>query len=196
MTFDRSGGDDVILNTAQISPLQNNLFYYNSSVTTLFSGSLAAVLGPTVTVSTQRTPVLPSTYNWSLGIQRNLGFGVFLDLACVGTGGRHQRRTIDVNTAPYGTKRQLSSCDPTTALPASPLPLAAPCTLMQDNFLRPLRGYQAVVYQSFDGSTNYHSMQLQLNRRVRGGLQIGGNWTWSKAMNYDNFPYVPRRRPP
>ena len=36
-----------------------------------------------------------------------------------------------------------------------------------------------------DASTsNYHSLQAQANRRFSHGLQFGGDWTWSKTMDF------------
>ena len=43
-----------------------------------------------------------------------------------------------------------------------------------------------------NGNTMYQSMQSSLNRRMKGGLQIGSAWTWSKAeaSNFDVSPLV------
>jgi hypothetical protein len=83
-----------------------------------------------------------------------------------------QRRSF--NALPYGTRFLPSSIDSTTG---SPLP---------DNFLRPLPGYADIQYIELAGTSNYHSLQTQINKRFSKGLQFGLAHTWSKAMTIVN----------
>jgi hypothetical protein len=83
-----------------------------------------------------------------------------------------QRRSL--NALPYGTRFLASSIDPTTG---NPLP---------DNFLRPLPGYGDIQYIELAGTSNYHSLQTQINKRFSKGFQYGVSWTWSKAMTIVN----------
>jgi hypothetical protein len=55
---------------------------------------------------------------------------------------------------------------------------------LQDNFFRTYLGFGDIVQREPASSSNYHSLQLQLNRRFSKGIQFGAAWTWSKAMNY------------
>jgi hypothetical protein len=86
---------------------------------------------------------------------------------------RHILATLPMNNLPYGVRFLPSSQDPTS--PGKPLP---------DNFLRPIPGYGTIQSTEYTGSSNYHSMQTQINRRFAKGVQFGGSWTWSKAMDY------------
>ena len=121
-----------------------------------------------------QSPYRPqSVYNWSLGIQRDIGFGAVLDVAYVGNVGRHLQEVVDLNAEPYGTNFLRSSADPTS--PGKPLPV---------NFLRPIPGYATISYYQDAGTSNYHSMQVQIKKRFSKSLTFGATWTWSKAMNY------------
>jgi hypothetical protein len=90
----------------------------------------------------------PGSYNWSLGVQRDVGLGFVLDVSYVGTVGRHMRRAKGINTLPYGTRFQQSSINPDTGRPK------------QDNFLRKYQGDGTINYYSFDDNSNYHSLQI------------------------------------
>src|SRR5260370_29761757 len=83
-----------------------------------------------------------------------------------------QRRSL--NAVPYGTRFQPSSVDPTAS---TPLP---------DNFLRPLPGYADIQYIELASTSNYHSLQTQVNKRFSKGFQFGATWTWSKALTLVN----------
>jgi len=117
----------------------------------------------------------PVVYNASLGIQRNVGFDTVIDVAYVGSFGRHIGQTTDINALPYGTKFLASSLDPTNS--------NRPFT---DDYLRPYQGYGSIKWLQFDGNSSYHSLQVQAIRRFSRGLQFGAAWTWSKAMAYSD----------
>ncbi len=87
-------------------------------------------------------------YNWSLGVQQNIGWGTVLDTAYVGSVGRNLLQRRSLNAIPYGRRFLASSIDPTTG--TTPLP---------DNFLRTLPGYADIQYIRCRPSSIYHSMQ-------------------------------------
>lgn len=152
----------------------------NTITRTAFNTTIADLLrspfrvSPSGVTSIQRDFQPPTVYNWSFGIQQNIGFGTVLDVAYVGNVGRHLMQRRSLNALPYGTRFLPGSIDSTTN---SPLP---------DNFLRPLPGYADIQYIELAGTSNYHSMQTQLNKRFAKGFQFGVAWTWSKAMTIVN----------
>jgi hypothetical protein len=130
----------------------------------------------------------PRVYNASLGIQRNIGFETVIDVAYVGSFGRHIGETIDINMLPYGTRFLPQNLDATNS--------NKPFT---DDYLRPYAGYGSIKWLQFDGNSSYHSLQVQARRRFSKGLQFGASWTFSKAMAYSDgdqgtvSTYVSRR---
>ena len=114
---------------------------------------------------------IPTVYKWSFGIQQKLPGDMLLDTAYVGNTGRHLRHSRQLNTLAPGTRFLASSLDSTTNRP------------LPDNFLRPYPGFTNVSLRAEDvGWSNYHSLQVSLNRRKAGALQYGLAYTWSKAM--------------
>jgi hypothetical protein len=123
-------------------------------------------------------------YNYSFGIQRNIGWDTVANIAYVGNVARHLQQTRNLNTLPYGQRFLPASADPT--LPGRPLP---------DPFLMAYRGYQTINALEYSGISNYNSLQVTANRRMRQGLQVGGAYTWSKAMTLtDDANNVPMHR--
>jgi hypothetical protein len=135
----------------------------------------------------QRDYDSPAVYNFSFGIQRDIGFNTVLDVAYVGSLARHLLQRRSINPVPYGTRFQPSNFDLTIAPPTQP---ANPPLLLEllptpraDNFLRPYKGYGDINYIEFASNSNYHSLQIQANRRVSANLAFGLSYTWSKVMD-------------
>jgi len=131
---------------------------------------------PSFSDSLNRSNVPARIYNAQLGIQRRIGFGTVLDVAYVGTFGRHIGEKSQLNNLPFGTRFLAANLDPTQKIPQ---PLA-------DDFLRPYQGYSTIPFLNFDGNSSYHSLQVSAQRRYANGLQVGAVYTWSKAMTYSD----------
>jgi len=137
------------------------------------------VLFPSAARGFQAAGQAPTVYNYSFGIQRDIGFSTILDVAYVGNQSRHNAQNTNINLLPYGARFQASAQDPTRAA-GTPLP---------DDFLRPYRGFGNITVGDRTGNSNYNALQVQANRKFAKGMQFGGSWTWSKSMAYDdNLP--------
>ena len=110
--------------------------------------------------------------SFSLGVQRDIGWGTVVDAAYVGSLSRHLRQSVNLNSIPYGANFLASNGDP--GAPGRPLP---------PDFLRPYPGLGNIAYNTYDASANYHSMQMQVHRRFAKRIQFGSAWTWSKTMD-------------
>jgi hypothetical protein len=162
-----SGGEIGDLGRNPPSLLTPTSYYGNLNSYIRSSG----VLFPSSFQATAPEGELPTIYNYSFGVQRDLGFQTVLDVAYVGSLGRHLLQRRDINGIPYGARFLPENQDPTTGRP------------LQDNFLRPYAGFANIVVREPASSSSYHSMQAQLNRRFSRGIQFGMAWTWSKAMD-------------
>ncbi len=177
------GGTNYSLPTNPPIQFTPSIFYGNME-TFINSGS---VLFPSSVTGLARDNQPPTIYSYSFGVQRDIGFKTVLDVAYVGSLGRHLSQARNFNTLPYGVRFLPESQDPTTGRP------------LPDAFLRPIPAYGGVTYIENASSSNYHSLQVQGNRRFSKGLQFGASWTWSKAMDFtsgDNggvAMYVPLR---
>src|SRR5262249_34560572 len=162
--------DDEILQLIEQYPLLDTRTTNFTTVSALLSNQLTASPKGTRFIPDFIPPVV---YNWSLGIQRELGFRTAADVAYVGNAARHQLITRDINGAPDGYRSLPTSPDATVvqAGQAQPLP---------DDFLRPYQGVGRIQQREFSGYSDYHSLQVSVVRR-RGpeGLSFGVSYTAS-----------------
>ena len=189
--YNRAFGVDTIGATgAGVGPLASpptfeSPTYYNTTLTQLLSAQ--SFLGP-ATVFAGPSYKTPATYNWSLGIQRDLGKRLMLDVAYVGNSVHHTFEQIDGNgVMPY------TDWTPTGGTNTAYLdPTSGGKSFYTANLMRPYVGYGAINYSCSCGEANYNSLQLQVNRRFGKRLQFGANWTWAKTMSYGTrSPWTP-----
>ena len=161
--------DDNILDLIELPPVLNT---YTTNYTTI-SALLASPLSATPTGVRRIEPFTPPVvYNWSLGVQRDIGFNLIADAAYVGNASRKQVVTVDLNGRPYGYAYQPSSLDPTNVLGGQPQPYA-------DNFLRPYQGVGRIQQREFTGFSDYHALQISVSRRRSAdGLSVGASYTY------------------
>lgn len=160
--------------------------------------------------SPQQTRVLQpnrkieSTMGVNFGIQRKIGFSTVVDVAYVGTFGRHLNQEVNLNTIPYLAQNNLSFVDTTQTtaiLTGTPLNgtfsgskntffygpnhggvVLYQAKMLSDNYFRPYPGYGNVLLRDYGGTSNYNSLQASVNRRFTKGLQFGVAYTFSKTL--------------
>jgi hypothetical protein len=138
--------------------------------------SSTGLLYPQAVFSADREAKLPTIMNFSLSVQRDIGWGTMVDVGYAGSLGRHLQWRRDINLIPLGANFNPQNYDPTLA-GGRPLPPA---------FLRPIAGYNSITSIEGAGSSNYHSLQATARRRFVRGLQFGLAYTWSKALAYND----------
>jgi hypothetical protein len=121
----------------------------------------------------ERATHTPTLYSYSLGVQRNVGWGTVIDVAYVGSQARRLLQTRNLNLVPYGARFLPANQDPTRAGVA-----------LADNFYRPYPGYANVWFFENSGRSDYNALQAQANRRFAGGLQFGVAYTMSRSRDF------------
>jgi hypothetical protein len=162
--------DDQILQLVQSPPLVTTASANYTTISNLLSTPLS--LSPTSVTAVQRDFKSPAVYNWSFGIQQDMGRGVLLDVAYSGNSQKHLLDNRNLNAVPYGTNFLASSQDPT--VPGKPI---------NSNFLRPFTGYTDINYLEFAGIGNYNALQVQLTKRFSRNLTFHVSYAWSKALD-------------
>ncbi len=146
----------------------------NSYLTGTSATSVTSVAGPRKTG--QKRPV---TYNYTLGVQRELGWHTVLDVAYVGSKTYHNSRDWNFNALQAGVRFLPSSLDATNS--NKPLP---------DQFLRPFVGFNDININMPATTSRYDSVQAQVNRRFVGGVELAGTFTYaggtSNGWNQNN----------
>jgi len=167
--YDRYSDDDI-LDLIELPPVLNT---YTLNYTTL-SALLSSPISPTPTAVRliQDFNKPPVVYNWSLGVQRDIGFNLVGDFAYVGNAARNQRANRQINGQPYGYAYRPENLDPTNVSNGQPQPYL-------DDLLRPYRGYGSIIQREFSGYSDYDSLQLSVNRRRSSdGLAVGFSYTY------------------
>jgi hypothetical protein len=118
---------------------------------------------------------VPVTYVWNLALEQQLAPGLASRLAYVGSHGSHNFTSIDINPTFNNAN------DPGAGGLAS-------------NVGKRVYGIQNAAYSTnqitqteMNGNTHYHSLQATLEQRVRHGVSLTVNYTWSHAT--DDLPY-------
>jgi Carboxypeptidase regulatory-like domain/TonB-dependent Receptor Plug Domain len=207
MTHDRTQGN-LIFNTV----------FNNPAIVETPSVSANNIVDlPTLSTSSVESPVqgdgniigaaangkVPTVYSYSLGVQHEIGGGTTIDIAYVGTLGRHLVTSRNINAVPYGAAFQQANQDPNCSLwNGGPVPTVQPnmdpayqaagdsfngwCAkgwaAYTNAFLVPFKGYGQIPYLEFNGNSNYNSLQVSVQRRFSKGLTFGAAYTWSKSL--------------
>lgn len=147
----------------------------------LYYGTMGSMLAPGAQLTDrpvnanglQYDTATPSSFSTMVGVGRDIGWGTVVDVAYVGSLGRHLEMEWNINAVPDGARfvdLNPQNVDPRTgaALPAE--------------FLRPYRGYQDIFIRGNFGTSNYNALQVQINRRYIRGIQFGASYTWGRAL--------------
>jgi carboxypeptidase family protein len=170
--FNPRNGSGILGDATGNPPQLYNPQQFNGSTATFLEvGNFQGISN--INQSLNRSNPPPRVYNTSLGVQREIGFNTMIDVAYVGSFGRHIGQKRDINQVPYGARFLPQNQDPTR--PGTPLP---------DNFFRPYPGYGSIPFLSFDGTSRYNSLQTQVVHRFSHGMEFGGAYTWSRALAY------------
>ena len=152
-------------------PLQLNPQIFYGSMDTLLQST--GYNFPSDVQGFEKETRTPTLYGYSVGVQRDIGWGTVVDAAFVGSQSRNLLQTRNLNIVPYGAHFLPENQDPTRANVALP-----------DNFYRPFPGYANVWFFENSGTSDYNALQVQANRRFSHGLQFGVAYTFSRSRDY------------
>jgi hypothetical protein len=127
----------------------------------------------------------PTLISWSLRLQQEVTRDMSLTVGYVGSHGYHELIGVDANE-PFPVICPASPCPVTypatfpAGLAGTPVPAGAfyvPTTTRANPNI-------ANTWTWFSlGTSNYHSLQVDVNRRFSHGLSMRGVYTWSKALD-------------
>jgi hypothetical protein len=164
--YDKPEGN-LIFSQLNLPPVLDNVTYENFNLSSPSSGA-AGALGALGDINAIDPGLeLPMQTNFSIGVQRELGAGYFVEASYVGNRGRHLLRQPDINRASFDDLRA------NAALP--------PAQRVSTNYLRPYKGYSAIRMRLSDASSDYNSLQLYATKR-RGDLQFTTSYTLGKVI--------------
>jgi hypothetical protein len=166
MYYDKVEGN-LIFSQLNVPPFIAQPQFENGNLNNI-SGGTPSALAPFGTINAI-DPHLKISYsmNFSLGVQRELPKGFFVEATYVGNEGRHLIRQPDLNAAPF------AALAANAALPSA--------QRVSVNALRPYKGFTTISYRMSDANSNYNGAQFYAAKRT-GNLQLTASYTWSKVL--------------
>jgi hypothetical protein len=154
----------------------------------------------------------PYTQNWNVVLQRQLAKNLVLDVAYVGARGRNlpiqglnlnqiepevfqraqtQLAGTGVSVANFLVTQQVANpffpLVQSATNPNAPIPLGTAisgATVSRLQLLRPFPQYDTVtLFRPHLGKSDYHALQINLQKRFSDGLSATANYTWSKLLD-------------
>ena len=154
-------------------PITQNVTVTNTSFDAPLSGAQTGPnYGPnSLTATGTPTFKVPSYFDYNLTIERQLLPTTVLSVAYVGNQARHLVGEWDENQPTVGSRLV---ADPNTDV----------------NALRPYAGYSYIQDRAPRFTSNYNSLQINLNHRSSNGLTVGLSYTWSKVLTTNSVDRV------
>jgi len=146
--------------------VQETIFYGNMNTL----AQQAGLVFPSATSGLENPDHVPTLYNYSLSIQRDIGHTTVVDVSYVGNIARHLEQQVNVNEVPYGAEFLPQNISPVTG------------TALPDDFFRPYPGYESIPTNVNAGESNYNSLRLAMNHRTSHGIFFTLAYTWSHAF--------------
>ncbi|PYS71934.1 MAG: TonB-dependent receptor, partial [Acidobacteria bacterium] len=164
MYYDKVEGN-LIFSQVNLPPFISTPQFENGNLSNI-SGGTPSALAPLAGISAI-DPNLKIAYsmNYSIGVQRELPRGFFVEASYVGNQGRHLIRQPDLNAIPFD------------ALVAN-VPPGPNANL---NTLRRYKGYTSIAYRLSDATSTYNGLQLYAVKR-KGDLELTAAYTWSRNL--------------
>lgn len=138
----------------------------------------------------------PQSFQWNLGIQRQLANNYTLEVRYVGTAGVHLNVQSRLNKIPSVDSTHFLPVFTTAPTQAQLNALTTTLTSLQNRFTGPFGGsgfdpvYAAAGFDLTNivgfvpfGHSSYHGLQTQINKRLSSGLQYQIAYTWSHAID-------------
>lgn len=176
---------------------------FNTTLPQMLSGPAQTFLGPQTVTALPRNFKDPQTYSWNLGIQRDLGNGLLLDISYVGNANRHNFGTIQADALPYGINWLLpnglgyanTACNQPTPVVFHDPTSGNACALLPSVFTNYAAAGYTPVHQNLPGyggvnlvydnlNSNYNALQSQISKRFGRSLTMNVAWTYAKEMQW------------
>jgi hypothetical protein len=170
----RVGGGTTGGNLVNNQPANRSFSIDYGNIDNLANLTGTAVTRPSSLNAVEVDSKTPSIYNFTLGIQQDIGFKTVMEISYVGSFARHLGQRININGVPDGARLGTNNIDPVTG------------NRIGNDFLRPYRGYADINQVNWGGTSNYNSLQVQVSRRYTQGFQYGIAYTYSKSFDYAN----------
>lgn len=160
----------------QNPPYVQNVTINNGPFNNITAGTPPGTVSTAYVRGTPAESTVPYVQQWSFSAQRQFPWQVAVDTSYVGTKGTHLLGIVDINQAYPGVALAagLHAPNGNTVFTSADDP--------RINAVRPYLGFNAInmILPAFD--SNYHSLQVGVNKQFSQGNFIRLAYTWSKNM--------------
>ena len=161
-------------------PLTYTPTIFSQRLDDLNPGLVSGVLSTVGLNAFDRKGQIPTTYGYSIGIQRELPWRLGLEATYIGNQARHLQYTYDLNATEVGScvnppagGEAVVAADPTTCGGTiAPYPIG-----------HGYAGYGSILFTKYGANSSYNALQIKAMRRFTRGLTMTADYTWSR--NYD-----------
>ena len=143
---------------------------------------------------------------WTAGVQKQLPHTVLMEASYVGTAASRLDMTRQwdptprqyLSTSPVRDSAVVNMLTAQVANPFYPMLVGTDIsgkTVARSQLLRPYPQYNGITSVGQNGYSWYHSLQVRVERRMRGGFTLHGNYTWAKFMEATSYLNATDDRP-
>ena len=184
MFYERVQGNDIYDMGGNppfsITPSANNVLFSNPNVSSQTGLTAATPVFPAgLTILAYNDYKLPTSMQYSFGIQRQLSQSATLEVSYVGASNYHQPDRRNINTLPQNadpaTRLQIcgKNCDPNFQ-----------GSTLEPNLYRQYPGFAGLNMTEAATGSSYNSLQVSTRWQNRSGLSLQGAYTFSHALDY------------
>ncbi len=178
MFYERTAGNEQynMMNNVPFTnnPTVNNIFLSDPRTTWDTGATSAAAYAVSGITGATLKHDIPTTIQYNLGIQHDLGGKAVVSLSYVGNTSYHQTDTVEVNGLnPSDTANRLLVC-------------GSACTgggNQNANLYRPYQGWGNINLVENAANAHYNSMQFSVRTSSWHNMNLGGSWTYAHGFD-------------
>jgi hypothetical protein len=171
--FDRIEGNPT-MNLSGNPPAVYSPTSYYGTLSGIAAAAASSYLAQSGTVySLSSTPHQQQIYNFNLSVEHRIGTNVF-SVGYTGSLGRHLLDERNIN--PVAPGADFLTLNPQNKNPQN-------TSALSTAFLEPYSAYGTIYLREFAANSNYHALLMTVQHRLSHGINVGANYTFSKALD-------------
>jgi hypothetical protein len=149
--------------------------YFDNPATSYTTGQTAAVpYFPAGITTVAQQYKIPTSAQWSLGVQHQLRENAVVSVTYVGNSNYHQSEGVNINSLAENDPHRLGVCGSTCGYTGAQL---------NANLYRPYQGWGAIAPMVLGANSNYNSLQVAARVTAWKNLTLNSTYTWSHAFD-------------
>lgn len=144
-------------------PLSYTPTVFNGNIDNIGPNLVTGIRTPVDLIASDREGQIPTTYGYSLGIQREMPGHIGLEAAFVGNQARHLQYQFNAQALPLGSVLDTQGKPPA--------------------FFARFPGYRNINFTKYGANSSYNALQVKAIRRFHRDLTLTADYTYSKTID-------------